>query len=114
VWVDIRPQGRSALETVLLTWSAEHPSHTEQPLTAPLALRANVQIAFPDADCWYMTRAGVAAQILAIDRIDILTSIDHHDFEQFYARAFIYSVDGMDLPVLSRDDVSVISPSQDR
>jgi hypothetical protein len=111
IWVDIGPQSRRALETVLLAWSAAHPLHTAQPLTAPLALRPNVQIQFPDADCSYMTRAGIPAQILATDRIDILTSVDEHDFEQFHARAFMHSVDGMELAVLSREDVPVISPS---
>jgi hypothetical protein len=110
IWVDIEPQSRRALETVLLAWSAAHPLHTAQPLTAPLALRPNVQIQFPDADCLYMTRDGIPAPIPTTDRIDILTSVGQHDFEQFYARALTHSVEGMDLKVLSRDDMSIIIP----
>jgi hypothetical protein len=105
LWVDIGVGNQPALEKALVEWSEEHLAHTAFPLTSPIAFAPHRQLKFPDADCWFMTRDDEPMQILALDGIDILTSIKAHSFPVFYGRAFRHSVDGMDLPFVSVDDL---------
>lgn len=113
LWVDIDPGSIPALEKALVQWSELHQSHTHRRLTSQtINLRPGVQQKFPDADCWFMTRANEPREILEADRIDVLTSIKDHRFDIFYARAFSHRVDGIDLPFLSKDDLPVISPRE--
>jgi len=57
-----------------------------------------------------MARAGDPMEILPADGVDILTSMEDHDFDAFYDRAFTQFVDGMALPFLSAGDLPIVSP----
>ena len=110
LWVDISVGNRPALEKALVEWSKEHPAHTVSPLSSPIAFAPGRQQKFPDDDCWFMTRDGEPMQILALDGIDVVTSIKDHPFVAFYGRAFRHCVDGMDLPFVSAGDLPLTDP----
>lgn len=112
LWVAIDPASVPILERALLRWSQNHPLHTQWPLTSPISFSPKRQLKFPDAECWFTTRAGDPMEILPADGIDILTSIGDHDFDVFYHRAFTQCVDGMALPFLSAGDLPIVSPAK--
>ena len=112
LWVAIDPASTPSLETALVRWSREYPLHTQRPMTSPIKFSPKGQQKFPDAECWFMTRAGDPMEILPADGIDILTAIGDHDFDAFYDRAFMQCVDGMALPFLSAGDLPIISPAK--
>ena len=112
LWVDISRQNRPALDQCLIEWKAKYPVHTLTDLSPPLALRPGVQIKIPDADVWFMRQDGKPAELLVADGIDILTSIGDADFNEYYDRAMLRSIDGQDVPFLSADDLETISPSK--
>ena len=111
LWVAIDPASIPSLERALVRWSREYPLHTRWPMTSPVNFSPKRQQKFPDAECWFTTRAGTSMEILPADGVDILTSIGDHDFDAFYHRAFTQCVDGMALPFLSAGDLPIISPA---
>ena len=114
LWVAIDPASTTSLERALVRWSEEHPSHTARPITSPINFSPKRQLKFPDAECWFMTRAGGPMEILPADCVDVLTSIGDHDFDfdAFYHRAFTQCVDAMALSFLSASDLPIISPAK--
>jgi hypothetical protein len=108
LWVDISAQNRPQLVRCLMAWKAEYPVHYFADISA---LRPGFQIKIPDADVCFMGRDNRPAELLVADGIDILTSIGDADFNEYYDRAVLKSIDGQDVPFLSSDDLDAISPA---
>jgi hypothetical protein len=106
VWVGVADTDKPALERALVAWSQAHPTHTAKPLQAPLQLRPEVQIAFPDCDgVAYMDRSGVIRELSTGDRIDELTTLSGMDFEDCFARAVQHDVDGIAVRAMCAADL---------
>jgi hypothetical protein len=114
LWVDISHASRAGLEQCLLEWKRMYPAHTLADLTPPLLLRPNLQIKFPDADCFYKQADGQMAEITPRDGIDILTSIGDADFDTYFERAVTMTMDGPNIRVLAASDVEGISPLKEK
>ena len=112
LWVAIDPASTPSLNRALLRWGQDHPFHTQWPMTSPINFSPKRQLKFPDAECSFMTRAGDPMEIHPADGVDILTSMEDHDFDAFYHRAFTQCVDGMALPFLSAGDLPIVSPAK--
>lgn len=110
IWVDIGKNNGQALEDCLVSWSANHPLHVFPPLTSPLNLRPNVQIKIPDADVYYLNKAGNSVRITPDEGIDILTSVDDRNFEEYYNRSVVLKVVGdLDIRFIAPGDVDELS-----
>jgi hypothetical protein len=106
VWVSVADADKPALERALVAWSQVHPAHTAMPLQAPLPLKPERQIAFPDCDgVAYMDRSGVIQELSTDDRIDVLTSLVGMDFEDCFARAVQRDVEGVVVRVMCDADL---------
>ena len=108
LWVAIDPASTPSLGG-RWSWSQEPQLHTAA-INSPISFSPKRQLKFPDAECSFMTRAGDPMEILPADGVDILTSMEDHDFDAFYHRAFTQCVDGMALPFLSAGDLPIDQP----
>ena len=104
--MSLAPGDLDKLNSALVSWSREHPQHSNQPLVSPLNMRPNVQIHFPESDgVSYIDCANTMAQIDAKQGIDVLTSVGDLDFDVFMSRARTTSVQGLTIHYLSRYDL---------
>jgi hypothetical protein len=106
IWARLAPDNRKRLEQALVSWSRQHPQHTNRPLTPPLNLRPNIQVHFPESDgVRYIDRAKKMAQVDANQGIDVLTSLGDLDFADAMSRAGTISIESLTLNYLGQDDL---------
>jgi hypothetical protein len=105
IWADILDASKNALENALVEWSSTHPNHSDSRIEKPAPLRPGVQIKFPDADAAYLDSKGTLQTITASDGIDILTSIGHAIFTEYYERAATTEVNGITVRVPIQSDL---------